>query len=91
MINLFKVHIEYIGHVPANSEQFVAPNEINAKKLNRETFSSETKQHVRALGFRIREDFRYSKLKVARMLSKQLNIKLRTVYSWLNEDHEVNH
>ena len=53
------------------------------KNRERTNFSSETKAYVMTLGSRLKSTLNISTLKAARLVSKELKINQRTVYSWL--------
>ena len=70
--------------------QIYRPNEdlsyrgsIEEKTRERTNFSPETKSYVMTLGSRLKATLNISTLKAARLVSKELKINQRTVYSWL--------
>ena len=91
MLMIFKYHIDMVNKMP----EYPASIELEGAALSsgrtRTTFCDSTKQYVEELGKKIYEDFRFSKLRVAKVISQKMDIKLRTVYSWVKNIDKAEH
>lgn len=56
----------------------------------RTTFGNSTKVYVEDMGRKLYNEFRISKLRVAKIISQKMDIKLRTVYSWIQNIDQDN-